>query len=96
MGFRVESHQRIRLTGVDTAEIYGVSEDSNEYIRGIEHKEFVEEWLSGAPDGEYPLMLRTDKETGKYGRWAGDIFDPERAEWLTDVIVDVYPSAEDE
>lgn len=80
LGMRIQAtRQRVRLYGVDTAEIYGVAQDSDEYERGIEHNDFVEEWLTDAAErssgSEFPLRCYTLKGVGKYGRWLVDILD---------------------
>ena len=41
LGFRVSKDIRIRMLGVDTAETYGVKKESDEYKRGMEHKQWV-------------------------------------------------------
>lgn len=75
MGFSTERIIRIRLAGVDTAEIYGVSKDSDEYQRGKRHATYVSEFIEQARaewDGEWPILLSTEKDTtGKYGRYLG-------------------------
>ena len=58
---------RTRLLGVDTHETYGVSTDSEEHRRGMEEKEFVEEWL----DSQAVLRVRVG-EKGKYGRYLAE------------------------
>ncbi len=62
---------RVRLRNVDTAEMYGVSRDSEEYAAGQRHKQFVEEWIAQGGEGEWPFFVQTwkDDERGKYGRW---------------------------
>lgn len=62
---------RVRLKGLDTAEIFGVSKDSEEYEAGQTHREFVVDWVGEAADREWPFLIRTakDDERGKYGRW---------------------------
>lgn len=77
LGFYVERVTEVRLDGVDTAEIHGVSHESDEYKRGQAHMEFVEQWLDAAHeryDGDWPLVVTTaPQDTGKYGRWIADI-----------------------
>ena len=59
----------LRLLGIDTAEIFGVSKDSAEYERGVEHRQFVRDWFSAAAESHhpYPLLIKTNT-IGKYGR----------------------------
>lgn len=62
---------RVRLRYVDTAEIFGVSKDSEEYDAGQRHKAFVEHWVEAGGEEEWPFLVQTwkDDERGKYGRW---------------------------
>ena len=66
---------RVRLRGVNTAEIFGTAKDSDEYAKGQRHKEFVEEWVADEADTEWPFFIKTgkDDERGKYGRWLATI-----------------------
>lgn len=79
LGFRMQRHAlRTRLIGVDTHEIHFVDKQSEEYKRGMEEKQFVEEWLQTAEeewDGEWYIYLDTEKDdrTGKYGRYLADV-----------------------
>jgi len=43
LGFYIKIKERIRLEGVNTPEIYGVPQDSEEYRRGMEAKEYCRE-----------------------------------------------------
>jgi len=75
LGFHLQRQIRLRLLGVDTHETYGVDHDSEEYRRGKRETEFVAEWLETAAeayDGEWPLIVRTEKK-GKYGRYLATI-----------------------
>lgn len=72
-GFEDRSVRKVRLLGVDTAEIHFVDEDSHEYKVGMEQKLFVERWLDIETDEEFPFTLHTYEREGKYGRWLGDI-----------------------
>lgn len=68
LGFRISNVVTVRLIGVDTAEIYGVKKESEEYQRGMRHKKFVTEWL----EEQDQLLVKTRKDdTGKYGRYLG-------------------------
>jgi micrococcal nuclease len=77
LGFSLTKEVRVRLLGVDTAEIYGVERGSEEYSRGMAHKRFVEEWVAtGVADSEteeYPFDLFIAKDTGKYGRFLAEV-----------------------
>lgn len=68
LGFKLNKKVRVRLSGVDTAETYGVSHDSEEYRAGKRQEEFTREWLENS---EY-ICVRT-REKGKYGRWIATV-----------------------
>jgi micrococcal nuclease len=71
LGFRTYTHIRVRLEDVDTAEMYGVDHDSEEYEEGVEQAEFAQEWFAEAEASSnslWPLRVETRK-AGKYGRW---------------------------
>jgi len=92
LGFRLTRTIRLRLTDVDTAEIYGVERDSREYARGITHKNFVEGWLTEADrrvDGEWPLLVNTHEDsTGKFGRYTAEVIrQTERGAWAFDATL---------
>jgi len=73
LGFKTYKRVRIRLNGVDTAEIYGSEKGSDEYGLGMEQKRFVEDALDVDSDKEWPLRFVSTEEDGKFGRWIGDI-----------------------
>jgi len=101
LGFKTRRTIRLRLIGVDTAEIFGVPHDSDEYQTGIEQAQFVKDWLADAPpaDGEratrdahdWPLVVRTETETGKYGRYIADVQRKVEGDWLVPTLLDEYP-----
>lgn len=87
LGFRTYKKVRVRLEGVDTAETYGVKKGSDEYERGKEQTRFVENFLD--VEGEWPIRFESGEETGKYGRWMGDLsVDGER---LTEALISEWP-----
>lgn len=76
LGMRVRANkQRVRLYGVDTAEVYGVSEGTEEYQKGKRHSSFVADWVAKREKPGFPLSCYTMKGEGKYGRWLVDIVD---------------------
>ncbi|MGM0622146.1 MAG: thermonuclease family protein [Bacteroidota bacterium] len=70
LGFKITTHQRIRLAGIDTPEIYSVKKDSDEYRRGITAMQFVEQRLAA---NNNQMIIETEKATGKFGRYIGTI-----------------------
>ena len=79
LGFQTRRNVRLRLYGVDTAEIYGVDDTSDEYERGMTHARFVADWLDDArdanPNAPWPLRVYTLRVAGKYGRYVADVLD---------------------
>lgn len=90
LGFKAYKKIRVRLLGVDTAEIFGVSKDTDEYKRGIQQKRFVEKFL--AADGDWPITFISEEESGKYGRWLGDC--EVDGELLTEALMNEWPEVE--
>lgn len=90
VGFNMRRTVRVRLFGVDTAEV-NVSRDSDEYRRGQEHKAFVEQWFmfEGTADTEWPLDVVTLKDKGKYGRYIAVIRGP-GGESLTKALTEEF------
>lgn len=87
LGFNIKRRTRIRLLGVDTAEIHTVEEGSEEYKKGMAHKRFVEDRLSKA-DGIF-LRTHNDPETGTYGRWLGEVLVD--GDNLSDLLTEEFP-----
>jgi micrococcal nuclease len=69
-GFYISVHQRFRLKGIDTPEIFGVRKETEEYKKGIKAKEYVEKRFK-ENNGE--CIIRSHR-TGKYGRWIAEIW----------------------
>lgn len=97
LGFRARYEARVRLEGVDAAEIYGVALDSEEYAWGMEHKAFVEDWFDThtIDDAEWPLILNTEEDSGKYGRWPGSISAKDTGADLAGDLVAEFPEVAD-
>jgi len=85
LGFKITTHQRIRFTGINTPETYNVKKDSEEYAKGLEAKNFVEQRLK-ANNNE--ILIETEKYTGKYGRYLGTIFLADNPKSLNDELVE--------
>lgn len=85
LGFKITTHQRIRLAGIDTPEIFSAKKDSEEYKLGNEAKLFVESRLA-ANNNE--VLIRTEKYTGKYGRYIGTITLADSPVTLNDELVE--------
>lgn len=97
VGFYCGRRVRVRLKGVDTAEIYGYPKESDEYQEGMEHKQFVETWIETAQDdhaGPWPLVVVTEQAQGKYGRWIADIKRKCDDSVLGEDLIEEYPSVQ--
>lgn len=70
VGFKILTHQRIRLDGIDTPEIFRVPKDSLEYKKGLKAKKFVEQRLKS---NDNKMILQTKKWKEKFGRYIGII-----------------------
>jgi len=92
LGFDTYKIIRVRLKGVDTAEIFGVEHDSDGYERGMQQKRFVEEFLEA--DEEWPIKFISKERKGKFGRWLGDMEVDE--ELLTEALIREWPEVEKE
>ena len=77
LGFKITTNQRIRLKGINTPETYNVKKTSEEYKKGLAAKEFV---VKRMEDNKYEIVIETNKDTGKYGRYIGTI-------WLADKAI---------
>lgn len=96
LGFRAQRRVRVRLEGVDTNEIFGVEHGSRERMIGLEQKRFVEDWFDRDSDREWPYILDTSSESGKYGRWPGVIECKATGEVLNYDIVEKWPCSDSE
>jgi len=70
LGFKITTLQRIRLRGINTPETYNVKRDSEEYKKGMEAKEYVVQRME---DNNYEVIVETNKDVGKFGRYIGII-----------------------
>jgi micrococcal nuclease len=70
LGFKITTLQRIRLRGINTPETYNVKKDSEEYRKGMEAKEYVVRRLE---ENQNEVIVETNKDVGKFGRYIGVI-----------------------
>ena len=88
---------RLRLNGVDTAEIYGVKKESDEYKLGIKHKNFVESWVEDGKanwPGDRAFIVTPDGQ-GKYGRWVATVQRKCDGQGLSRALADEFDLAYD-
>lgn len=92
LGFRTYKQARCKLAGIDTAEVYGTTKESEEYKRGIKQIRHVRDWFEKVDGTGWPLLVSTQKDTGKYGRWIASIRTREdNPSYLADWILKEYP-----
>ncbi len=84
LGFYVELRERVRLTGIDTPEIYRVKKDSEDYKKGMEAKEYVERRLK---ENGNEMVIETEKR-GKWRRWLAKVYLKDSSKTLNDELVE--------
>ena len=98
LGFEMCFMDRVRLRDIDTREIHFVPHDSEEYDRGMVHKESAKEWLKECAkhgEGEYPRVLYSHNfRRGAYGRIIGDFWCDEKEQWLTRYLYNEHDDVE--
>lgn len=93
LGFRTRKEIQVRVKGIDTAEIYGSPKGSDEYQRGQEHSAFARAWFDeNAGEEQWPFLVSTDKDHGKYGRWPGRITSKTTGNVYNEDVVDEFPA----
>ena len=85
LGFKITTNQRIRLKGINTPETHSVKKDSEEYKNGMIAKKYVEKRIK---ENEFEVYLETDKDTGKFGRYIGNIWLDKKMTLLNKELVD--------
>lgn len=85
LGFKITTHQRIRLAGINTPETYNVKSNSEEYKKGMIAKQFV---IQRITDNNNEVIVETNKDTGKYGRYIGTILLADNPTSLNDELVE--------
>lgn len=95
LGFETHATIRARVEGIDTAEVHGVTKDSEEFERGMEQARWVHDWLAEGVtehDGDWPLIVTTFEDTtGKYGRWIATITRQSDGRNLGDCLTNEFP-----
>ncbi len=84
LGFKITTNQRIRLQGINTPETYNVKASSEEYKKGMLAKEFVIQRITA---NNHEIVVETNKDTGKYGRYIGTIWLADSETSLNDELV---------
>jgi micrococcal nuclease len=85
LGFKITTHQRIRMSGINTPETYNVKKDSEEYKNGLAAKQFVEHRIA---ENNFEAIVETEKDTGKYGRYIGTLWLADNETSLNDELVE--------
>lgn len=84
LGFKMTTEQRIRLKGIDTPETWRRKKDSEEYKKGLAATNFV---IKRLEENNNECTVRTDKDTGVYGRYIADILLPDSEISLNDELI---------
>jgi len=84
LGFKITTNQRIRLRGINTPETYNVKKDSEEYKKGMEAKNYV---IQRMEVNQNKVIIETEKDVGKYGRYIGIIRMADSETSLNDELV---------
>jgi micrococcal nuclease len=93
LGFRTRKTVRVRVRGIDTAEVYGVEKGSEEYQRGTQHSDCARTCFdANTGDAEGPFVLVAEKDHGKYGRWPGRIVSKSTGNVYNEDVVDAFPA----
>ena len=74
VGFKMTTHQRVRLAKVDTPETFRRKKTSDEYKAGMAAKNFVKDRLKA---NKNKVVIETEKDPDLYGRYLATI-------WLAD------------
>ena len=70
LGCDVHLKIRVRLYGLNAPETHGISKDSEEYQKGVEAKNFLEQLIE-----DRQLIVKTYRDRkGKYGRYLAEIW----------------------
>ncbi len=85
LGFKITTHQRIRLQGIDTPETYSVKKDSEEYKKGMAAKNFAVQRIEA---NNFEALIETQKTTGKYGRYIATVWLADNPISLNDELVE--------
>jgi|APHM01.1.fsa_nt_gi Micrococcal nuclease (thermonuclease) homologs len=93
LGFNITRDVRLRLMDVDTAEIFGVEDTSDEYQRGMKHKQYVSDWLECDVDTRFPLRIGTHKK-GKFGRYIATVWKPNDNQSLNAALLSEFDDVE--
>jgi micrococcal nuclease len=86
MGFKITTHQRIRLSNINTPETYRRKKDSDEYKAGMAAKEFVKDRLKA---NDFKFIIETEKDPGVFGRYLGTIWLKDKDISLNDELIQV-------
>lgn len=85
LGFKVTTHQRIRLQGINTPETYSVKKNSEEYKKGMAAKNFAVQRIE---ENNFEALVETEKDTGKYGRYIATVWLADNTTSLNDELVE--------
>lgn len=90
LGFRVTKTVRIRLYGVETAEIYGEKEGSDERQRGLRHKAETDSFMHPDGGGDWPFIVEIEEESKRRSEWLGTIYNTSTGESLNEHLRETF------
>lgn len=94
LGFRTYEKIRTRLWRVDTAEIWGVKQESDEYAQGSQHSQWVKMWFFNREGPEWPFLVSTHEDVGAYCRWPALIRTRSGEDRLREDLVEAFPEVD--
>lgn len=86
LGFKISTKIRVRLSGVDTPEIFGLKKESAEYQKGMEAFKFTKDWFIALGSSTFLVKTEKDKQE-KYGRWLATILSLDGAKVLNEDLL---------
>lgn len=84
VGFRITTAHRVRLLGVNTAELRTTTREL-----GLQHKALTLNWIKSAvahSDSKFPLIIQTAK-SDSFGRYLATVYSKQTAVSLNDYLL---------
>ena len=98
LGFEIRTIERVRTRDIDTAEVYGVNKESEQYRQGKTHTEAFREWVETAreqSDADWPFRFYSHEyERGGFGRIIGDVWSVYHEAWVSRYLFNNYEGVE--
>lgn len=85
LGFKITTHQRIRLQCLDSPEIYNVKKNTEEYKKGMAAQEFAQQGLEA---NNFEVTIVPEKDTRIFSRYIAIVWLSENYVSLNKELVD--------